>query len=98
MGGNCRSWRDNDGMQRIDLAELEHVVTSRWQSQGAVLLYGRAGDRWFCWRTRAGAAYVSADERTVADKADRWLARGVWRKVSDQPVAAAGPSPAPRAR
>lgn len=70
-------------MQRIDLADLDHAVIRQWESSTDVIVQvGVAGQRWFAWHSGKGAAWVYGDERSMADRADRWLARGRWTEVS----------------
>jgi hypothetical protein len=69
-------------MERIELRALDHVVERAWRSTGgAEVRFGRAGDQWFVWHSRRGAAWVCRFERSACDLADQWLARGQWQEM-----------------
>lgn len=69
-------------MDRIELGALDHVVEREFRfTGGAVVRFGTAGDGWFAWHSRKGAAWVFQFERSAAELADQWLARGEWTEV-----------------
>lgn len=66
-------------VERADLTAIEHVVEREFRfTGGAIVRFGTAGDRWFAWHSRKGQAWVFQFERSAAELADQWLARGRW--------------------
>jgi hypothetical protein len=65
-------------MERVEFAGLAGVRVHRQfrSSGGAVVRIGQVGDQWFAWHSRRGKAWVFVYERSMADLADKWLARG----------------------